>query len=534
MEKIIFNGKIYIEKGVFVQALHIKDGFIKAAGTDEEIRAQAGPEAVFIDAEARTILPGFIDSHLHLLNVGLKLVLPKLEQAKNIDELVEIGQDFIRDNPQMVEDGLLARGWNQDLFVGDKRMPLRQDLDRVSRDIPLVFTRVCGHQATANTKALEMAGLFDDLPQIEGGQIQLDDKGLPNGVLLEGPAINYVASLIPGFSLEDQEKLYLAAVDYALSQGLTTVHSTDARDRNYKEIFPLLRRLRNDGQLKMRFRHQFTLTEMDNFQDFLETEFLRDDYDDLLALGPLKLYKDGSLGARTALLKEDYKDEPGNRGLEVLSNKRTDELVSLAHDKGIQVVTHVIGDEASERTLDSYEKVMDGANKYRHSLVHTQITDSPLLERIASLDVPCLVQPIFLDYDSQIAKSRVGKELASTSYAFKTMLNLGIVTAYGTDAPIEDLKTFENIYSAVSRKRLEGDGGAFYPQERVSIEEAIDSYSLAGAYVEFNEDRKGRLKPGYMADLIILDRDIFTVPVEEIKNIQVDMTMVDGKVVYKR
>lgn len=535
METIIYNGKVYVDKDHFEEALYIKDGLIVAVGSNQEIMELAGEGCEKLDAGGKTILPGFIDSHLHLLSVGEYLVLPRLRDARTIDELVEIGRKFIEDKPKLVEGGLIAGGWNQDLFTGEKRMPSRHDLDRISREIPIIFERVCGHVATANTKALELAGLFDEIPKLEGGTIELEEDGTPSGILNEGEAFSYVARHFPRPSLEELESYYISAIDHAVSFGLTSVHSTDARDNNYKEIFELLKKLKREGKLLLRFRHQINLEEPDNLRDFLASEYQDESYDEQLYLGPLKLFKDGSLGGRTALLSKEYQDEPGNFGIEVISNERMDELVGLAHEGAMQVVTHVIGDEAASRVLDSYEKVIKGGNKLRHGLVHTQITDLKLLERIRDLEVACLVQPIFLDYDLHIVDDRVGPELASTSYAFKTMNKLGINTSYGTDSPIEELNPFPGIYCAVTRKDLEGyPERGHYPDERVSLEEAIDSYTLGGAHIEFNEDRKGRLKPGYLADLVIIDRDIFTIPEEEIKDLKVELTMVGGRVVYKK
>ncbi len=534
MKKIIYNGKIYIEEGHFEEAVYIEDGFIKRTGSSEELLKEA-EGCQLIDAGGRTILPGLNDSHLHLGSIGEWFLLPRLGLAKSIEDLVDIGRDYMAKNPELSKEGFIGNGWNQDLFTGDRAMPTRWDLDKISREVPIVFYRVCGHVASANSKALELAGVLDKLPEIEGGLIEVDHRGEVTGILHEGGATGYVARVIPDFSEEDWEKIYLSAQDYALSVGLTSVQSTDARDEGFKGVIALLNKLEEEKKLKIRYRHQLSLMDVDKLKDYLAMKKTSLDRK-LLDYGPLKLFKDGSLGGRTALMRRAYKDDPDNQGVEVLTSRRMDELVALADKSGMQVITHAIGDRAIEETLDSYERVIeDGKNINRHGLVHCQITDRKLLERIAALGVINLVQPIFLDYDLHVVEARVGRELASTSYAFRSMDELGIPTSYGTDAPIEDCNPFPSIYCAVTRKDLKGypEGGHF-PEERVSLSRAIDNYSLASAYSEFKEDIKGRIKPGYLADMIVLDRDIFTIDEDEIKDVKVELTLVGGEVVYKR
>jgi predicted amidohydrolase YtcJ len=255
----------------------------------------------------------------------------------------------------------------------------------------------------------------------------------------------------------------------------------------------------------------------------------------MLALGPLKLFKDGSLGARTATMRHEYLDDPGNYGVEALSDDLMDQLVQLAAQNGMQTVTHVIGDDAIEKTVASYEKVMkDGENILRNSLIHCQITDKALLERIKASGSLIAYQPIFLQCDMYAVESRCGKELSSTSYAMRTAKDMDIHASYGTDSPVEDCNPFPNIYAAVNRKDLKGKPeGGFNPQECVDIYDAIDAYTLESAYHEFQEDVKGRIKPGYFADMVVLDRDIFTIDSMEIIDVLPVMTIVDGKVVYE-
>jgi len=235
-------------------------------------------------------------------------------------------------------------------------------------------------------------------------------------------------------------------------------------------------------------------------------------------------------------MRHEYLDDPGNYGVETTTDAEMDAFCQLADQYGLQVVTHVIGDKAIEDVVGNYERVLrDGKNPLRHALVHCQITDRPLLERIAKSDIAVMYQPIFLDYDMHAVIPRCGEELSSTSYAFKTLNDLGAHISYGTDSPVENCNPFPNIYSAVTRKDKNGwPEGGFFPQECVDVETAIDAYTIGSAYNEFLEDCKGRLKPGYLADLVVLDTDIFTCDPMAIRDILPVMTMVNGKIAWQK
>ena len=332
----------------------------------------------------------------------------------------------------------------------------------------------------------------------------------------------------------------LDTMQYAVSHGLTSIQSNDVGTTfmDGPAAFKMFHDIYDNGEALVRYRHQVCFNDIEAFADYLENgEFAEGKYekDSWLTLGPLKLFKDGSLGARTAFMKNGYAGDRDNHGLEWIKPEEMEKYCQMAKEHGMQGVTHVIGDEAIEKTIDCYEHAfVDGENKLRHGLIHCQITDQKLLDRIAEKGILVFAQPIFLDYDMSIVEELCGKELASTSYAFGTLIRKGVHLSYGTDCPVEDCNPFPNIYMAVTRKNREGrpeDG--FYPEECVDVETAIDAYTIESAYAEFMEDRKGRIKEGYYADVVLLDRDIFTVDPMEIKDILPVMTMVGGKIVYK-
>lgn len=540
MKTIFHNGKIYVEREKFAEAILIEDGFIKKIGLNQDILKLKDELCELIDCEGKTVIPGLNDSHMHLLMLGESMCQVSIGDCTSIDELIDRCKAFIEKEPDKVKHGIHAAGWNQDLFKDEERCPTRHDLDKISKDIPVVLERVCGHILTTNTKAIEILGIDGSSPQWEGGTFELGEDGYPNGLFTEN-ACNYVKAIFPDFTVQEREEMLSRAMDYAVAHGVTSVQSNDIGTSvlDVETYFNMFHRFYDEGKGLLRYRHQVCFNNLKDFKNYIEDgEYAKGQYaeDSWLTLGPLKLFKDGSLGARTAMMRHEYYDERDNYGIEWISNEDMEQYCDLALKANMQVVTHVIGDAAIEQTVNCYEKAfVNGKNLLRHALVHCQITDRPLLERIAKLEIPVMYQPIFLDYDMHAVESRCGKELSSTSYAFKTMVELGGYVSYGTDCPVESCNPFPNIYSAVTRKDSKGyPEGGFYPKECVDVYEAIDAYTIGSAYAEFMESKKGRIKEGYYADLVILDKDIFTVDKMDIKDILPVLTMVGGKVVYKK
>jgi len=533
MRIILSNAKIYVEKNNFQEAMLIEDGIIKEVGLNKDILKNSADN--IFDLHGKTVIPGLNDSHMHLSAIGESMNTCNLTLAKSINEAIKIGRNFLDENQDLT--ALLGKGWNQDYFVeGEVRMFNRYDLDKISTEIPIVFERVCSHVVVGNTKALEILGV-DENTTINGGEILIGSDGKPNGIFTEN-ATGLLKSVLPVKSNEDKEKEFLKAAEYAISMGITSVQSCDIMgNSNFKDVFSMIHNIYINNKTKLRYNSQFNFQDINNFQEYLETEHKNNNYDGkVLTKGALKLFKDGSLGARTALMMNDYNDEPGTKGVAALNDEELQALCNLATENGIRVVTHAIGDGAVESVINAYENTMkEGKNPLRHGIVHCQITTLKQLERIAKLNIPVMYQPIFLDCDIQVVESRVGKELASTSYAFNTLGQLGSNISFGTDSPVEDCNPFPNMYCAVTRQRINGTPeGGFTPNEKMNVEDAIDAYTIGSAYNEFTESFKGRLKPGFLADLAVLDNDVFTIDSNEIKNIRVVKTMIDGEFVFER
>ena len=544
MKKVFFNAKVYVEKGVYVQAVLAEDGIIRAVGTNEEVLAAADADGLpyeKVDCGGRTMLPGLNDSHMHLLMFGRSLYKVKTDDVKSIEELVQRCRAFIKEHPERVKNGMHSVGWNQDNFTeGEKRMLTRHDLDRISTEIPVIMERICGHMLTANTKAIEMLGFDREIPEIPGGEVRLEEDGFPSGIFTEN-ACHVVNALIPGPTMEERQDAILAGMEYAVSHGLTSVQCNDV---GYPECkgegaFETYSQLYERGEALLRFRHQTLFDSPEEFEDYLtKGEGGRGSYGEgsWLTLGPLKLYMDGSLGARTAMMKNGYVGDPDNHGVSCITPEEMDRYCSIAKKYGVQVVTHAIGDLAIEETIDAYEKAfVDGENKLRHSVIHCQITDQELIDRIAEKEILVQAQPIFMGSDMGVMQEIMEEPLISTSLNFGTMLRRGVHLSYGTDCPVEDCNPFLNLHQAINRRHQNGQPeGGFYPKECVDVETAIDAYTLESAYCEFQEDVKGRIKPGYYADLVVLDKDIFTCNPLEIKDILPVLTVVGGKTVYER
>ena len=533
MDQIFYNGTIQTMDGREARAVCVSSGKIAFIGTDAEALGMRSAKTELIDLGGRLMLPGFIDTHMHFLHYGASLFMAQLAPAKSKAALLEIGRDFLKKHPDLPR--LLGAGWNNDHWCDDNTFPKRQELDQISRDLPVAFTRTCYHIVCLNTKALELCGITADTPDMPGGCVGRDADGVPDGVLYED-ACGLAGPVMREPTLaESKEYLHAAAAD-AVRCGLTTVHADDLYFPADADCIPLLayRALLDEDWLPLRVYLQCRLSDRTALERFYKLGYAYGQGDLRLRFGPMKLIGDGSLGARTAYLKQPYCDAPETRGIPIYTQEQLTELVCMAARRGMPSVIHAIGDATIGMALNAFEQARKIEPAHlRHGIIHCQITDRALLKRMKALDIMALVQPIFLDYDLHIADARVG-ELAATSYAFKTMLELGIRETFGSDAPVERFNAIQGIFHAVTRKDLSGfPAGGWYPDERLTVEEAVAGFTREAAYASCEEEIKGTITEGKLADLVVLDRDIFKIPADEIKNASVHMTVCAGKIVYR-
>lgn len=536
MDKVIFNAKVYISRGYFTQAVLVRGEHIAFTGTNEDVLAQSGAGAERMDACGCLLLPGFHDSHMHLMHLGSAAAAIPAANISSISELVERGRATIERLKLPPGAVITGWGWDQEQFIGEQRLPNRQDLDRISTVHAVIISRKCGHMVCCNSKALELAGIGKPVPQVAGGQIDVDDAGEPTGIFREN-AMELLYQIVPDPGDAEKEAQLAYAMRHALEHGLTAVASQDAAGGDMDDLIRTYAKVYEKG-LRLRVTQQAGIGCESHLDEYIQSGYRTGTYlyTPFLKMGPLKLFADGSLGSRTAFLRAPYADAPETRGIRVLEPETMAAYIKKASENDIQVAMHAIGDGAMDTVISCFEAVTkEGRNSLRHGIIHCQITDRQLVSRMAKNDLLALVQPVFVASDMHIAEKRVGRELASTSYAFGTMNRLRMHVAYGSDCPVESLNPLKGIACAVLRTDPDNSSGtAFFPEERVDVYDAVDSYTLGSAYAAFDENRMGCIRPGYLADMVLLDRDIFTIPPEEIGDAQVLFTMVGGETVYRK
>ncbi|MBO4992608.1 MAG: amidohydrolase [Firmicutes bacterium] len=568
MKRIFYNGIVRTvdERRPVAEAVAVQDGIIMAVGSDDDVaawaaggqsRATAGSadaasDVEWIDLEGKLMVPGFHDSHLHLLSYGLSLEKVNLGQAKSIDDIVTEGRAFLKarlvefDGPQGVPAGwwLQGRGWNNDYWE-DSRFPNRYDLDRITTEYPVTYTRACGHIIVVNTKALEIMGVTRETPQIAGGRIDLDEDGEPLGIFREA-ARDLVYNAIPRLSVEDIKRLLVKGAIPMVRCGITAIQSDDLEavpEADYQRVIDAMTQLDSEGKLPLRVFEQCLLPPVARFREFIAKGYRTDkrgsgvEGNGRFRIGPLKLLADGSLGGRTAFLSGPYADDPQTCGIPVFTQEELDELVKEAHDHDMIMAIHCIGDGTMRMAFESIEKAQKDNPKLdmRHGLVHCQITDEGLLKKFRDLNVVAHVQPIFIDYDMHIVRDRVGEAMEKTSYNWKTMLDLGVHVAGGSDSPVESFHVLNNLYCAVTRRGLDGQPEeGWLPDQKMSLEEALYIFTMGGAYASYDERVNGSITVGKQADFAVIDRNIFDLDPEEIKKADVVMTVIDGEIAYRK
>ena len=538
MDLILYNGTIKTEDG-YVSAIGCKDGKIEILGTDREVLAQKTADTELIDLQGKMVLPGFNDSHMHFLDIGYSFKKLNLRDATSVEDVVRMGKEYLAAR-EIPEGGWLeAYNWN-DFNWSERRLPTRHDLDQITKDIPMVASRVCGHIVIVNSKALELIGIDRNTPQPkDGSRFDLDENGEPNGVLHE--LFYRVTAAIPNPSVAEIKHMLTLVAEEASRKGLTSVQTDDLEvipTHDTADIITAYRELVAEHKLPVRVCEQCYLPDMAKMTRFYDRGFGFGYGDDYYKLIPVKLIADGSLGGRTAWLLDDYSDEAGQKGLQIYKDeKEFFDLVETAHAHHMPVAVHCIGDAAAKQAVDAIEHAM---KKYpdihpRHGIVHAQILNEDLCRRMKELDILAYIQPVFIQSDMDMAEDRIGAARMKTSYNWRTMCDMGIRLSMGTDSPVEDMDPIANIYSAVTRKSIaQPEKPAWYPQEALTLDEAIDFYTKASAYASYDENRKGVLKKGYLADMTVLDRNIYEIPTEEIKDLKVMMTVVGGEITYER
>ncbi len=518
---ILYNAKIYtldpktpVASAIAIDSSH-GDGRILAVGDDDHILSEFDGAGVARNLDGQTVIPGLTDAHIHLKQYALNLEKIDCEVPTKHECLQRVA-DRARTTPP--GDWILGHGWNQNNWAGG--FGDTADLDQVAPDHPVYLTSKSLHAAWVNSAALRVARIDDATPEPAAGAIQRDVHGIPTGILLEGAA-EIVASAIPEPSQTTVIDSISKAQSELLRMGITGIHDFDRQ-----VCFSALQNLHGNGKLKLRVIKSIPLESLPHAVELgIQSGF----GDHRLRIGSVKLFTDGALGPYTAAMIQPYEASPDNHGMLLMDGEDIYEHGLLAVKNGLSLAIHAIGDKANQEALNALERLRKLETRLRHRIEHVQILHPADTHRLAELGIIASMQPIHATSDMRMADRFWGKR-AAFSYALKTQRNHGAMMAFGSDAPVESPNPFWGIHAAVTRRRADGEPGpeGWYPDERLTIWDALEGFTTGAAYAAGTEDYQGKLSPGYFADLLVLDTDIIRCDPAEIRNIQPAATMAGG------
>src|SRR5580704_11176185 len=526
---IITNAKIWtVDKSEpNAQAVAMLGDRIAAVGSNAEIDAWRGPHSQVIDAGGKLLLPGFNDSQVHFVSGGIQLDSVDLKNAASPQEFARPIGERAKQTPR--NEWIVGGNWDETKW-NPPNIPVKELIDSLTPDTPVFVTRYDGHMGLANSLALRLAGITAQTPDPPGGTIVRDAQGNPTGALKDA-ATDYIDKVIPPLSHDRRVKVVKRALAYAAQVGVTSVQHMVA---SYADI-EVYSELLQSGELTTRIYAAPLITHVDDQAKLGIGHAFGGPY---LRIGALKAFADGSLGSGTAYFYEPFLNQGTNRGL------LSDEMhpISLMRDRymeadaaGLQICTHAIGDEGISTILDLYADVIKahGEADRRFRIEHAQHMAAKDFERFAHLHVIASVQPYHAIDDGRFAESHIGHDRASRTYAFRTFLDHGVRLAFGTDWEVAPLDPILTVYAAVTRATLDGKNpGGWFPEQKLSVAETIEAYTMGSAYAEFQEKEKGSITPGKLADMVLLSDDIFSIAAEKIREVRVCRTIVGGKVVW--
>jgi predicted amidohydrolase YtcJ len=509
------------------EALAITDGHISAVGTAKVIKKYIGPQTQVIRLDGKRVLPGFIDNHVHFMAGGFQLLGIDLRGAKTPSEFVQL----IRDQAARFPGKWITGGdWDHENWL-DAPLPTRAWLDAVTPNTPVFVSRFDGHMGVANSVALAMAGITAQTPNPPGGEIVKDPRtGEPTGILKD-EAMSAVYRLVPDATDEDCVQAALAALAEARKYGVTSL-----QDLSSAQDLRVYQRLRREGRLTSRMHCRLPIYSIDHV---IATGIETGIGDDWIRIGGLKAFADGSLGSSTALFFSPYEGQPAMFGLasDILLDGRLEKWILQADRFGLQVSTHAIGDSANSRTLDFYSEALRTNPRWdrRHRIEHAQHLAAKDIVRFAELGVLPAVHPYHLIDDGRWAAKRIGQARCRNAYPIKSLLDRGAKVSFGTDWTVAPINPLWGIYAAVTRRTLDGKNpNGWIPEEKITVQQAIRCYTINSAYAGYEENSKGCLKSGYLADLVVLSDDILATDPVKLWDVVVEKTMVGGKTVYQK
>ncbi|HET7656732.1 MAG TPA: amidohydrolase [Bacillales bacterium] len=523
------GGTIYTMKaeGETVEAVYTEDGKIVVAGGLQSIREDFQQKiSREIDLDGNVMFPGFVDSHLHMIGHGEKLLRLDLSNVHSSEKMKSMLEDKTAETSH--GEWIIGEGWNENNFP-DRKIFHREELDAIAPDQPMMLSRICRHGLLANSTALHLAGINDDTPDPPGGVIVRDHQGKATGYLLDN-AQELVQQKVPMKSEEDIQYALETSVRDLLRLGLTGGHTEDLHYHGgFKRTYEAFRRVIDGEDIKFRANllvHNQVVGVMheEGWGYGQGTEFV--------AFGAMKIFADGAFGGRTALLSHPYNDAPETSGVAIYDLPELKSLVEKARFYQMPVVIHTIGDLALEYAIEAVESHPPAAG-LRDRFVHVQVTPPDLIERMKHLPVVLDIQPQFVASDFPWVIERLGQARMAYSFAWKTLLDEGLHCAGGSDAPIESPNPLFGIHAAVTRKKVGDTHQGYYPEQNLSVYEAVSLYTKGSAFVIGKEDQRGQIDQGFSADFTILDRDLFQIEQDEIPNAKVKMTVIDDTVMFE-
>jgi len=542
-DKIFINAKAYTmeAEGICKEAIVIKDGKFAYVGTNDEALENYEAKEV-IDLGGKTVLPGMGDSHMHFFAYCQTFTTVELGDAKSKAEVIARLAAKAAETPE----GEWIRGSNFDQSKWEDcedQLPTRHDLDMASTKHPIVIKRVCLHTAVGNTMAIEKAGLEKGYVYGDGGLAELEADGTPNGILREQASRLYDEIIPDPFLIpENKEKYMKQGFEMAAQYGLTMIHTYAAELWNYKEDMEDYLALNRKGQLPVRM----TICSDEFYNKPFVTKAEREDPYRAVQMGTFKIFCDGSLGSRSAKLYEPYDDDPSTDGILVMSQEALNERVYKGYKMGLQPAVHCIGDKALDNVLTSIEYTLDRVrqegmtdreikNRLPFRLIHAQMANPQLIERMTKLPVVLDIQPSFFLTDMHWVKERVGEKRAQMSYTWKKYMDAGLLLTGGSDNPVEIFSPWNGIFSLVERTDLQGyPQGGLQPEEKLSVYDAVACFCKNIPYANGEEDLMGTIEVGKFADMVVIDRDIFHCPTNEIKDIKALNTFMAGNETFRR
>jgi predicted amidohydrolase YtcJ len=527
---ILSNGRIWTgdSQRPLAEAVAVTGNRISAVGSNAEVMKLRAETTRVIDLRNRLVTPGFIDNHVHFISGGLQLSSVQLRDAKTPQEFARRIGEFARTLPK----GRWITGgdWDHELW-SPVRLPTRQMIDELTPDHPVFVSRLDGHMALANSLALRLGGITRDTPDPAGGTIVRDQQGEPTG-LLKDNAMDPVWAVIPSPTLAQRVEAARAALREAARLGVTSLNDMSGGDAAFEDIRAYQQLLR-EGALTARI---YAFVPLASYRRLASAGVEKSFGDPRLRIGGLKGFADGSLGSSTAWFYEPYEDNPTNAGLRMpsLGDGSMQTAVREATEANLHVAIHAIGDRANDDILAIYEKDAGMRNR-RFRIEHAQHLNPALIKRFAEDRVIASMQPYHAIDDGRWADRKIGKRRSAYTYAFRSLLDAGAILTFGSDWTVAPLDPILGIYAAVTRRTIDGrNPGGWVPEQKISIDEALRCYTVNNAYAMFREQELGKIAPGYLADLVALSQDLLTIPPPEIDRTKVELTIMDGQVVFER